>query len=1623
MVNAQKKMILIVAFAVLCAAALLLSGSIYKQSESVKTSLIFVSNTTSDDNGNFMFTDVPDGDYVLKSVIYSSVMNGMWLTNVTEITIENGEAVKDLMIPMRKNDNIDHNEILSALHKASVSGKTMSRTGENRTGVNVVLTTEEGFFYANTTSDQYGNFIFSGVPDGNYTLKSVIYSTAMNGMWLTNVTDITVLKGQPVADLALPMRKNDDVDHEAILKLLESISNTGKSTISGKTISKTGENRAHVNIVLLKKKYTTITTEVSNAEQLNVAIITGYSSHDAQLANCVKRINSNRELNIKASYYLSDKIKDNTDLSQMDIIYVNMFTQTAYKLQETVDNAIENGCVVVGYNTYLNESIPFIPSRFDDNETAFKSYLQEYWVNGAANDENLDNLIFYLATEYYGRNDLDVQEPVGPPSSAIYHPSMTGTSANLLTNDAEEYFQWYSGRTDGHSFDPNAPTVGIAFYKSYYPLDMEPIDTLIKGFEDKGVNVVACYGSSTDPIDSFFNNSDETKVDVIVSFLYRGSYFDIEELNVPVMNGVLNGYMSLEEWKNTTTPIPVKYMLRLYGPEIEGLIDPIMIAAEENNTVSGTEIYVSDPSQVEWLIDRTLAQAELGSKDDADKKVAIIYYNHGGGKDNIGASYLEVVPSIRNLLNGMDDAGYNVDATMVPNETALVDLIVHQGINVGGWAPGELEKLVENGKAELIPEATYEAWFDALPEARKEEVIAMWGEPPGEIMIYTANNGKKYIVIPKIEVSENVILAPQPTRGWLEDNEMLYHDSELPPHHQYIAFYLWLQHEYQADVMVNMGRHGTVEWLPGKDFCLLSEEWPAIMTGDIPVIYPYVMDGMGEGMQAKRRGNAVIIDHLVPPVISAGLYGNYSILSSEITAYQTSSTDSESLKQAHLQNIVDLVADLGIDEQVNMDLAQKNETIADFLAQVDDALSDLKGQSMPYGLHILGEAPEGDKLVGMVNSMLGDNFSTMVAAYNTSENATVYLLSKVLLGNISSTDAQMQILGTASTEVTAELETALNYTELLSEADNEIQQILRAMDGEYIEANMGGDPVIRPETLPSGRNFYAFDEQLIPTKQAWEEGKTLIDQWLAEYYAENGEYPNKVGYVLWAGESTRHEGIMEAQIFYLLGVEPVWGEGNEVTGVQLIDSTELGRPRIDVTVQISGLYRDTFPMKVALIDKAVRLAYEQDEQDNFVRTNAQALQPALNDTVRNGNLSVDIALLRVFGPTDGAYGTGMANAVSASDTWNNTSELANLYISRMSYAYGEKIWGQNISDYIEQQSNQTIDADGLLLFENNLNGTQAIFHSRSSRTYGSLDTDDFYQYMGGLRNAIEHTSGTAPTEYVANLQDPDNMQIETLQTYTSNELYARYFNPTWINGMQQHGFEGAKEMESFIEHLWGWEALDSELISDNVWNKSYETYVADGELSQWIKANNPYAYQAMTARMLETVRKGNWDPSQEVLNDLAQEYTESVVENGVTCCHHTCGNPLLGEFVQGIISVPGVVDEQTAAKYKKIMEEATQAKNSASEENNNLNTIFASGSHNQTLESQLGAGTDLSQQAPDTPKSPPENYVEGYEMTTETITQPDTSSSTFSGSDIVAVLLVAIASVAMFIGFIRGRKL
>jgi cobaltochelatase CobN len=451
-----------------------------------------------------------------------------------------------------------------------------------------------------------------------------------------------------------------------------------------------------------------------------------------------------------------------------------------------------------------------------------------------------------------------------------------------------------------------------------------------------------------------------------------------------------------------------------------------------------------------------------------------------------------------------------------------------------------------------------------------------------------------------------------------------------------------------------------------------------------------------------------------------------------------------------------------------------------------------------------------------------------------------------------------------------------------------------------------------------------------------------------------------------------------------------------------------------VVIQISGLYRDMYPGKVVLLDKAVKLAYAQEDSPNYVRENAEALKASLmSEGSLNESQALDLALLRIFGSSDGAYGTGLPNAVSASDTWESNDVLADLYISNMCNAYGENVWGENLRG----------------LFEKNLADVEATVHSRSTNLYGTLDNDDFFQYMGGLNLAVSSVSGGEyPDSFITNMLTGGDEKVETLEKFLKRETYSRYFNPKWIEGMQEHDYAGAREMGDFIENLWGWEATNPDLISDDMWNQVYQTYMADQELSDWIKQNNPYAYQSMTARMLETARKGSWDASDEVLESLAAEYAESVVEDGVTCCHNTCGNPLLNSYVSGLVSVPGFTEIIEEATQESLEQEEPEKHHSSKGHQTSVAEKFnqtasnGESASNQTVQnSDSGYGVDSPEPAPEVRKAADSDYVEGYEMTKETVENKDGGMS-FSGADIFGILFVGVAAAGIYLGF-RKKKL
>lgn len=862
----------------------------------------------------------------------------------------------------------------------------------------------------------------------------------------------------------------------------------------------------------------------------------------------------------------------------------------------------------------------------------------------------------------------------------------------MIFDNSAEYFEWYDQQ--GY-YDSTSPTIGIVVGTlASDEIDWKTEDTMIRYLESKEMNVILGSARAFSHDVDYFVKDNETIVDVLIStkmfylnFDYATSVSYLEEYNVPILKGVKDYNLCPEGYNASVRGISDSTTLasQIIQPEIEGLTDYIWIAGRTQDPVTERWYYEPIMEQVEWLCDRAINWAKLRHMDNSDKKVSIIYYNYGGGKADIGASYLNVPASLPLLLENMQLNSYTVSEP-IPNGSELIEML-KANRNVGNWAPGELEKVVSEGSVVLVPKNDYLVWYNELPESVRAEVEATWGEAPGELMVYEDS-----FVIPITEFG-NVILVPQPMRGWHSDKSILYHDKSIPPTHQYLATYFWINNVFEADAIIHFGTHGTQEWLPGKETGLWKYDYPSIMVANTPVIYPYIVDNVGEGTQSKRRGNAVIIDHLIPPVSNAGFYGDLATIHDRVHSYEdavaannTALADSYRETVTEYYEILGFDTDLGVsvDELRNMD----NSEFESFAkGELHDYLHRIGYSLMPMGLHIFGTPPEDMRLVTTVKAMLGNDFisnieyhvdSNITCSEDRENQAHVYadaMLNETLLNFTSVDDAQQKVIGTVDQSITDNLDLGNTYAENLKLATQEITNTLRALNGEYISPGPGNDPIRNPAAIPTGKNFYSFDQRAIPDPETSALGAALAEDMLNDYKAKHGEYPRNVGFILWSVETMRHQGLMEAQIHALLGVEPVrqWGR---LAGFEVIPLEDMTHPRIDVTVMPSGLYRDSYPYQLEMIDEAIRMvaALNESAENNYVRAHSLEIEQALLDAGFDPADAEYLSKARIFSEAPGSYGTGLSEAIDASDTWDNENELADL-LSAKCQIYMEKRFG------------------------------------------------------------------------------------------------------------------------------------------------------------------------------------------------------------------------------------------------------------------------------------------------------------------------------------------------------------
>ncbi len=753
-------------------------------------------------------------------------------------------------------------------------------------------------------------------------------------------------------------------------------------------------------------------------------------------------------------------------------------------------------------------------------------------------------------------------------------------------------------------------------------------------------------------------------------------------------------------------------------------------------------------------------------------------------------------------------------------------------------------------------------------------------------MVYK-KDGVRYLVLPVIKQG-NVILAPQPSRSVSEKDTKEQHDVSLPPTHQYAAFYLWLKRDFGADAVIHFGTHGTQEFLPGKERGLAADDWPNVLIQDMPVIYPYIMDNVGEAMIARRRGSAEIISHMTPVAVSSGSYEYLGELHQLFHNYRESE-GVDTLQKGYQDRIIQVVKENNLDRDLGVNV-QEITDFAQFTEELHDYITSLENEKVPYGMHTFGDMPSDELRLEMVKAMLGALYREHVIqlvrekwladpsskptsgweAEQQEERIALELLQQLLLNGLSLDELANMDIVAFDDKLREQLSLAMQYWKSFDES-NEMEALLAALRGEFILPGTGGDPSRNPESMPTGRNIVAIDPATVPTPTAWEIGKKLADELLQQYYEENGKYPEKIAFALMGLETLRQQGVAESQILYLMGLQPEWQMGlggGTVKGVVPIPQEELGRPRIDVVITASGVYRDLFPNMPALMHGAVQQAAAIDEADNYVRQHTLALEQKLQDQANLTSEEIEkLATLRMFSPDSGKYGTGLDDAADASHTWDSESELPDIYLGNYGYAYGDGIWGE-----------QSVD-----LFKENLSGTELALLSRSSVQYGLLTTDHPYQNLGGIALAVRAIDGETPQLWISNLRDPNQVKMQKADALLREENRTRYWNPKWIEGQMEEGYNGAAFVSETIENLWGWDVMSPDMVSDSMWEEFKAVYVDDKYnlgTEAWFAEENPYAYQALVGRMLETIRKGYWNASEETTKQLAEKYQQFVNDFG-----------------------------------------------------------------------------------------------------------------------------------------------
>ncbi len=1123
----------------------------------------------------------------------------------------------------------------------------------------------------------------------------------------------------------------------------------------------------------------------------------------------------------------------------------------------------------------LTKVLKLIPGKARDLHTYIASH--QYWLNNSP--ENLSRFLCLLVERYVPeyKGKLAVKDPIMYPDTALLHPDAPDTFSDLAS-----YQKWLRKRRKSARKGEPAGVVGVLSLRTVaLSGNMAHLDALTYALEARNLEVRLAYSAGLDArpaIDQFFtaNGKGATGIDLLVNgtgFSLVGGPAEgrpeearvaLEALDVECVDLIPLSFQSVEEWQRDDSGlVPIQLSLNVALPELDGAIEPLVIGGP----TQGSEKFVALPTQIELAANRIARHVSLRHTPNAEKKVAVAIFSFPPNLGNIGtAAYLDVFASLHKVLLALKADGYTVD---VPESVDALRKELAEGNALIYGTDGNV--------ADQLPVQDYLRLFPAYTD-----IEPFWGRAPGDLL----NDGKSFYILGKR--FGNVFLGIQPGFGYERDPMRLLMAKDASPHHGFAAFYTWIEHVFKANAVIHFGTHGALEFMPGKQAGLSHACWPTRLIGSLPNFYYYSVNNPSEGTIAKRRGAATLVSYMVPPLQNAGLYKGLRLLKDSLDSYREHPT-SELLDDIRVQ------AD-------KLDIAVTASDDELYVAALAHELIQVEQRMIPVGLHVLGQPPSTDELVDIlalvaaftqpdsqkhgntplkplphlvaagcgwdyetvraelkssreaqtqweeINAICRETMRLFVEARNTQQSATSR--GRAAAAQWLPVDTYLEKAAHIKPGTLAALWAFLDDLTGRIIVDQELQSMMHALGGGYVLPSPGNDVVRNPAVVPTGRNIYGLDPFRMPSAVAQDTGTRLVNEMLEGLLETQGSLPASVAIVLWGIDNLKSGGEGIAQVLALLGVRVLLDELGAVNDVALIPLAELGRPRIDVVVTVSGIFRDLLHHQMALMDKAVRLAAHADEppEANFVRMHA------LEQSAELG-ISLDEAATRIFANAPGNYGANV-NFMIESSTWDQDEQLSDTFLNRKSYAFSQKgEW-----------------RDARAVMEKALAKVDVTFQNIDSFEVGISDIDNYYENLGGITKSVEVLRGKRPPVMVADAVSSTG-RLSSLEQMVRLETRAKLLNPKWFEGMLAHGTEGVREIEARVNNTYGW-SVTAKAVEDWVYQGVADTFLLDEAMRERMAQLNPHATAAVARRLLEANSRGFWEADEATLAALYEIYDD-----------------------------------------------------------------------------------------------------------------------------------------------------